>query len=68
MHRTRLPVGATVGDPAYQGAMRAIGRGPKCRTKPAPFEERFMLDVLMVALALGFFAASVGYAYACDRL
>jgi hypothetical protein len=32
------------------------------------FEESSMLDVLMVALALGFFAASVGYAYACDRL
>jgi hypothetical protein len=27
-----------------------------------------MLDILMVALALGFFALSVGYAYACDRL
>jgi hypothetical protein len=27
-----------------------------------------MLDVLMVALALGFFALSVSYAYACDRL
>jgi hypothetical protein len=27
-----------------------------------------MLDVLMVALALGFFALSVGYAYVCDRL
>ena len=38
------------------------------RTKPVPFEESSMLDVLMVALALGFFAASVGYAYACDRL
>jgi hypothetical protein len=33
-----------------------------------PFEESSMLDVLMVALALGFFAVSVGYAYACDRL
>jgi hypothetical protein len=32
------------------------------------FEECSMLDVLMVALALGFFAVSVGYAYACDRL
>jgi hypothetical protein len=30
--------------------------------------ESSMLDVLMVALALGFFAASVGYANACDRL
>jgi len=27
-----------------------------------------MLDVLMAALALGFFALSVGYAYACDGL
>jgi hypothetical protein len=37
-------------------------------TKPAPFEESSMLDVVMVALALGFFAVTVGYAYACDRL
>ena len=27
-----------------------------------------MLDVIMLALGLGFFAVSVGYAYACDRL
>jgi hypothetical protein len=27
-----------------------------------------MLDVLMVVIALTFFALSVGYAYACDRL
>jgi hypothetical protein len=27
-----------------------------------------MLDVLMITLALAFFAVSVGYAYACDRL
>jgi hypothetical protein len=39
---------------------------PKCPDQT--FEESSMLDVLMVALALGFFAASVGYAYACDRL
>jgi hypothetical protein len=31
-------------------------------------KETFMLDVLMVAMALVFFALSVGYAYACDRL
>jgi hypothetical protein len=36
------------------------------RTKP--FEENSMMDVVMVALALGLFAVSVGYAYACDRL
>jgi len=27
-----------------------------------------MLDVIMLAIGLGFFALSVGYAYACDRL
>ncbi len=27
-----------------------------------------MLDVLMLALAFGFFAAAIGYAYACERL
>jgi hypothetical protein len=30
--------------------------------------ELLMLDVILVALGLGFFALSVGYAYACDRL
>jgi hypothetical protein len=37
-------------------------------SKPMPLEECSMLDVLMVAFALGFFALSIGYAYACDRL
>jgi len=27
-----------------------------------------MLDVLMLALGLGFFVAGIGYAYACERL
>jgi len=27
-----------------------------------------MLDVIMIAIALGFFALSVGYTIACDRL
>jgi hypothetical protein len=27
-----------------------------------------MLDVILVAVALGFFALSVGYTIACDRL
>jgi hypothetical protein len=30
--------------------------------------ERLMLDVIMIAIALGFFALSVGYAIACDLL
>jgi hypothetical protein len=35
---------------------------------PRLFEESSMLDVVMVGLALGFFAVTVAYAYACDRL
>jgi len=27
-----------------------------------------MFDVVMLALALGFFVAGIGYAYACERL
>jgi len=27
-----------------------------------------MLDLILLALALGFFVLSIGYAYACDRL
>jgi len=27
-----------------------------------------MMDVVMLAIALGFFALSIGYVYACDRL
>jgi len=27
-----------------------------------------MLDVILLALGLGFFVLSIGYAYACDRL
>jgi hypothetical protein len=30
--------------------------------------ERIMLDFFMLALGLGFFAAAVGYTYACERL
>jgi len=27
-----------------------------------------MLDVVMLALGLGFFAVAIGYTYACERL
>jgi len=27
-----------------------------------------MLDILMLALGLGFFAAGIGFAYVCERL
>jgi hypothetical protein len=28
----------------------------------------FMLDIVMLALGLGFFVVAVGYTYACERL
>jgi hypothetical protein len=31
-------------------------------------QEHLMLDILMLALGLGFFVAGIGYAYACERL
>lgn len=31
-------------------------------------QEQLMLDIVMLALGLGFFVASIGYAYACERL
>jgi hypothetical protein len=31
-------------------------------------QENPMLDIFMLALGLGFFAVSIGYAYACERL
>ncbi len=31
-------------------------------------EEHTMMDILMLALALGWFALAIGYTYACERL
>jgi hypothetical protein len=31
-------------------------------------KEQSMLDVIMLAVGLGFFALSVAYAFGCDRL
>jgi len=31
-------------------------------------QEFLMMDIVMAALALGLFAAGIGYAYACERL
>lgn len=40
---------------------------------PQAFEQHFarrlsMMDVIMIAMGAAFFALSIGYAYACDRL
>jgi hypothetical protein len=47
---------------------RAGGIGCPCQDADSTRKESSMLDVLMVALALGFFALSVGYAYVCDGM
>jgi hypothetical protein len=37
--------------------------------KPPGLHRSFqMLDVLMIAMGLAFFAAAIGYTYACERL
>ncbi len=36
--------------------------------RAVPIGSASMLDVLLLALGLGLFVVSVGYAYACDRL
>jgi hypothetical protein len=38
------------------------------RTETRREKEHLMLDILMLALGLGFFVAGIGYAYACERL
>jgi len=42
---------------------RLFTRCDKCFARSKP-----MLDLILVATALVFFAVSIGYAYACDRL
>jgi hypothetical protein len=44
---------------------------PATRTRGARKQaqkEHLMLDVVMLALGLGFFVVAVGYTYACERL
>ena len=38
------------------------------RAQARATKEYFMLDIVMLALGLGFFAAAVGYTYACEWL
>jgi len=40
---------------------RGGAAGTTCRSIP-------MMDILMAALGIAFFAAAIGYTYACERL
>ena len=42
--------------------------GPSVRLAAHVAQEHPMLDIVILALALGFFVAGIGYAYACERL
>jgi hypothetical protein len=37
-------------------------------TRNGAHEGAFMLDIVMLALGLGFFVLAIGYTYACERL
>jgi hypothetical protein len=43
-------------------------RRPYRPTGPPRRKEHSMMDLIMLAIGLGFFALSVGYVLACDRL
>jgi hypothetical protein len=43
-------------------------RGGRCGWRVRRRKEIPMLDIIMLAIGLGFFALSVGYTIACERL
>ncbi|MBR1222758.1 hypothetical protein JQ557_32485 [Bradyrhizobium sp. U87765 SZCCT0131] len=50
-------------------ALRAAANGwPPAAASTSCCKEFSMLDIIVLALGFGFFALSIGYAYACDRL
>jgi hypothetical protein len=40
----------------------------RCGRRSLRGKEHAMLDIILLAVGLGFFALSIGYAIACDRL
>jgi hypothetical protein len=61
---------ASVSKTYAPGGTSATNGGEKATRPPADHDaqEHLMLDIAMLALGLGFFAAAVGYTYACERL
>ena len=50
------------------GISTPAGAGPFVWPAAHTAQEHLMLDVVMLALGLGFFVLAVGYTYACERL
>jgi hypothetical protein len=64
---TTEPNGAKSGAPSPAGRpARSIENFARDVTRAD--QEHIMLDILMLALAAGFFALAIGYTYACERL
>jgi hypothetical protein len=51
-------------DPSQQ----AFAKRASCATNIPRIGASHMMDILMLALGFGLFAAGIGYAYACERL
>ena len=49
-------------------AIRLTGNTQQVVYRNKRDKEHLMLDVVMLALGLGFFVLAVGYTYACERL
>jgi len=64
VQRSRVMVQALM----YINDAPGIARLARGRTSFAHCRSSKMMDVIMLAIGLGFFVLSVGYCYACDRL
>jgi hypothetical protein len=52
----------------HQARMPRVAASRSRRIRESVAQEHPMMDILMLALGLGFFVAGIGYAYACERL
>jgi hypothetical protein len=73
MRRVALPSHRVNGAAKRTSVSRLIQRSPLHRIHAMPCasgatRSTFMMDILLLALGLAFFAAAIGYTYACERL
>jgi hypothetical protein len=55
-------------DPGEFPLIPATGLARNARQKRTRHKGAFMLDIVMLAMGLGFFVLAIGYTYACERL